>query len=209
MTDRRQVRHTIKQIQRVQTWQLVVLLVLSLFTAATFLRLNNIGMVERRKAVIAADETGDASMVTNRLYDLQRYAASHMNANTGGFYLEHQYKRDVEKIVAEASVVSNPNSNINAQVDAICKSRYSSYSQDWVQCFADELARFPAAPDPASQVNLPNADLYRYSFLSPRWSPDFAGWSLALSAAIALMIVARLLSLAILRLMLKKHYRGI
>lgn len=209
MTDKRQVRHTIKQLQRVQTWQLVVLLVLSLFLSATFLRLNNIGMIERRKAVIAADESGNSTAVTNRLYDLQRYSAAHMNANTGGFYLEHQYERDVEKIVNEASVVTNPNGNINAQVDAICRARHSVYSQYWVQCFAEELAKFPAAPDPASQVTLPNPELYRYSFLSPRWSPDFAGWSVALSGAIALMILARLLSLGILRLMLKKHYRGI
>lgn len=209
MTDKRQVRHTIKQLQRVQTWQLVVLLVLSLFISATFLRLNNIGMDQRRDAVIAADKSGDLTAVTNRLYDLQRYSAAHMNANTGAFYLKYQYERDVEKIVTEASVVTNPNGNINAQVDAICKSRHSSYSQLWVQCFAEELAKFPAAPDPATQVNLPNADLYRYSFISPRWSPDFAGWSVALSGAIALMILVRLLSLAILRMLLKKHYRGI
>lgn len=209
MPDKRQIRRNIKQLQRVQTWQLLVLLVLSAFVAATFLRLNNIGMIQRRDAVLSADKAGDTVAVTDRLYDLQRYAATHMNANTGAFYLEQQYKRDVEKQVTEASVVTNPHGNINAQVDALCRSRFSSYSQAWVQCFAEELGKYPAAPDPASQVTLPSADLYRYSFISPRWSPDFAGWSVVVSLAILVMILARLLSLGILRLMLKKHYRGI
>lgn len=208
MADKRQVRRSIKQLQRVHTWQLLVLLVLAAFLAATFLRLNNIGMIQRRDAVLAADKAGDTTSVTNRLYDLQRYAAAHMNANTGPFYLEHQYKRDVEKKVTEASVTTNPYGNINAEVDSICRSRHSSYSQAWVQCFVEELSKYPATPSPEAAPDLPSSDLYRYSFISPRWSPDFAGWSVALCLAISLMILARLVSLGILRLMLKSHYRG-
>jgi hypothetical protein len=207
--DKRQIRRNMKQLQRVQTWQLLVLLVLLAFVAATFLRLNNIGMVQRRDAVLSADKAADTAGMTDRLYDLQRYAASHMNANTGPFYLDQQYKRDVEKLVTEASVVTNPYGNINAEVDTLCRSRFSSYSQAWVQCFAEELGKYPAAPDPAGQVTLPSADLYRYDFISPRWSPDFAGWSVLVCLVIVVMILARLLSLVILRLMLKKHYRGI
>ena len=209
MADKRQMRRSIKQLQRVHTWQLLVLLVIVAFVAATFLRLNNIGMVQRRDAVLSADKSGDTAAMTNRLYDLQRYAASHMNANTGQFYLEQQYKRDVEKAVTEASVVTNPNSNINVEVDNICRSRFSSYSQAWVQCFVEELSKYPAAPNPENQATLPKADLYRYSFISPRWSPDFAGWSVVVCVAIIVMIIARLLGIAILRLMLKKHYRGV
>ena len=198
-----------KQLQRVQTWQLLVVLVLACFVAATFLRLNNIGMDQRRKAVLAADESGDTTAITNRLYDLQRYSAEHMNANTGTFYLEKQYKRDVEKRVTAASQAMTQYGNVNAEVDRICRSRFTSYSQAWVQCFVDELNKYPASPDPATKVDMPNAALYRYSFLSPRWSPDFAGWSVVLAAVIMLLIVVRLLSLGILRLLLKTRYRGV
>lgn len=209
MPDKRQVRWRMKQLQRVQTWQLLVVLVLACFVAATFLRLNNIGMDQRRKAVLAADESGDTTAITNRLYDLQRYSAEHMNANTGTFYLEKQYKRDVEKRVTAASQAMTQYGNVNAEVDRICRSRFTSYSQAWVQCFVDELNKYPASPDPATKVDMPNAALYRYSFLSPRWSPDFAGWSVVLAAVIALLIVVRLLSLGILRLLLKTRYRGV
>ena len=198
-----------KQLQRVQTWQLLVVLVLAAFVAATFLRLNNIGMIQRRDAVLAADKSGDTTAITSRLYDLQRYSAAHMNASSGTFYLEKQYKREVEKRVTSASQVTNQYGNINAKVDQVCRSRFTSYSQAWVQCFVEELNKYPASPDPASKVAMPSADLYRYSFLSPRWSPDFAGWAVALCGVIALMILARLVSLAILRLLLKTRYRGV
>lgn len=209
MADKRQVRRSIKQLQRIKTWQLLVLLLICAFVAATFLRLNNIGMVQRRDAVLAADKSGELEVMTSRLYDLQRYSAAHMNASTGPFYLEEQYKRDVQKQVAAASVDTNPYGNINATVDALCRSRFSSYSQAWVQCFAEELGKYPAAPNPADKATLPSTDLYRYSFSSPHWSADFAGWSVVACVAIMVMIGARLLSLGILRLMLKKHYRGI
>jgi hypothetical protein len=209
VADRRQVKRSIKQLQRIKTWQLLVLLVICGFVAATFLRLNNIGMVQRRDAVLDADKSGNLEAMTSRLYDLQRYSVAHMNASTGPFYLENQYKRDVQKQVAAASVDTNPYGNINATVDAICKARFSSYSQAWVQCFAEELGKYPAAPNPADKVTLPSTDLYRYSFSSPYWSADFAGWSVAACVAIMVMIGTRLLSLGILRLMLKKHYRGI
>ena len=38
-----------------------------------------------------------------RLFDLQRYSASHMNADSGVIYLEEQYKRDVKNAIAAAS----------------------------------------------------------------------------------------------------------
>lgn len=209
MADKRQIRHSIRQLQQVHTWQLFVLLIIAAFVAATFLRLNNIGMVQRRDAVLASDTSGDNTTTVNRLYDLQRFTASHMNANTGGFYLEDQYKRDVAKSVSRASSDTSPYGNINATVDHLCRSRFSSYSQAWVQCFAEELGKYPPAPDPADTAKLPSTDLYRYNFASPYWSPDFAGWSVLTCGVIALMILIRLISLIVLKMMLKKHYRGI
>lgn len=209
MANKRQLRHSIKRLQQLHTWQLVVLLMIAGFIAATFLRLNNIGMVERRDAVLAADKSGDHEAMLDRLYDLQRYSTSHMNASTGTFYLEEQYKRDVAKIVASASNDNNPYGNINAKVDRLCRSRFSSYSQAWVQCFAEELAKYPPAPNPSDKANLPSTDLYRYTFLSPLWSSDFAGWAVVACGLFALMIVVRLISLIVLQTMLKSQYRGV
>lgn len=166
-------------------------------------------MIQRREAVLEADKRGDIDVTQSRLYDLQRYATEHANASTGQFYLENQYRRDAQKIVEAASDDSNPNGNINAKAEAICKPQYTVWSQAYVQCFTDELAKFPPSEDPTENVALPSVDLYRREYVSPLWSADFAGWSLVVCAVIVLMIIARLISLGILRILLKRHYRGI
>jgi hypothetical protein len=183
------------------------------FVAATFLRLNNIGMSERREAVLAADKaaetTFDSTVTQNRLYDLQRYVAAHMNTETGQFDLDGQYRRDAQKVVDAAKQSSGSGVNINAAAEAVCKPRYTVWSPAYVQCFADELAKYPPSADPVQNVTLPSTELYRYSFSGPLWSPDFAGWSVVICGVIIVMIIARLLSLLVLRMLLKRHYRGI
>jgi len=209
VADNRRVKKGIRQLQRIKTWQLLVLLILISFITATFLRLNNIGMIQRRDAVLAADKTGDTATLESRLYDLQRYSASHMNAASGPFYLEQQYRRDAQKAVDAAKNDSNPNGNVNEKAEAVCRPQYSVWSPAYVQCFTDELSKYPPSPDPAQNVVLPSTLLYRHDYASPLWSPDFAGFSVALGVVILLMILARLIALVVLRLLLKHHYRGI
>ncbi len=209
MSDTRQIKHNIKMLQRVKTWQLLILLVIVGFLAATFLRLNNIGMIQRRDAVLAADKAGDTEAIQSRLYDLQRYASSHMNSDTSVFYLEQQYRRDAQKAVDAASNTDNPNGNINAKAEAVCRPQYTVWSTAYVQCFTDELSKYPPSPDPAQNVTLPSTSLYRYSFVSPLWSPDFAGLSVLVCGIIILLIFTRLISIAVLRILIKRHYRGI
>lgn len=108
MTKRQQRERGLKRLQQVKTWQLVLILVLALFVTATFLRLNNIGMVQRREAVMSADKQGDADILRNRLYDLQRYAAAHMNADTGVIYLQESYNRAWQAIQEAAQKQINP-----------------------------------------------------------------------------------------------------
>jgi len=209
VADKRQVRQTIKQLQRIKTWQLMVVLVLLCFVSATFLRLNNIGMSNRRDAVLAADTAGNTAAMTSRLYDLQRFVSGHLNTATGAFYLEGQYKRDAQKIVDAASSYNDSNGNVNAKAEAVCRPQYTVWSPAYVQCFTDQLALYPPSPDPAQNVKLPSPDLYRYDFIAPLWSADFAGWSVAATLAVGLVIIVRLASLGVLRILLHQHYKGI
>jgi len=209
VADKRQIRKSIHTLERIKTWQLLILLIIVGFIAATFLRLNNIGMMQRREAVLAADKAGDVSVIQSRIYDLQRYSAAHMNADTGVFYLEQQFRRDAQKIVDAASNDTNPNGNINAKADAVCRPQYTVWSQAYVQCFADELAKYPPSPDPVQNVTLPSSSLYRYGFISPLWSPDFAGFSILTCVVILLLIIFRIISLGVLHLLLKRHYHDI
>ena len=206
MTDKKKINKNLRRLQRVKTWQLLIVLLLAGFVAATFLRLNNIGMAQRRDAVLAADETGDNEITQNRLYDLQRYVSAHMNTDMGnGLYLESAYKRDVQTAYEIAAVDTNPNGNIYKKAQEVCAPQFTHWSQAYIQCTTVELAKYPAAGDLVSSANLPRADAYRHVFVSPLWSPDFAGLSVLFFGIVVFMILVRLLGVLILRLLLKKH----
>lgn len=199
-----------RRLRNIKTWQLVVLLIISGFISATFLRLNNIGMIERRAAVMTADNAGDNTILQSRLYDLQRYVSAHMNTSMGkGVYLESSYKRDVQAAYDKASSDSNSNGNIYKKAQEVCAPQFSHWSYAYIQCTTNELAKYPASSGLISSVNLPNADMYLHVFASPVWSPDFAGWSVFVSALILVMIITRFLGSLMLRLLLRHHYKGI
>ncbi len=209
MATQRTVRKTIKNLQRVKTWQLLVLLVLMAFVTATFLRLNNVGMVQRRDAVIAADKQGNDDTTRSRLLDLQHYVSAHMNTDKNDVYLSSQYERDKAALIKQAAAANQSGEVINQKVDAICKPQFSGYNQGYVDCFAREYAKYAPGSDPVSQVKMPDPDRYRFVFAPPLWSPDFAGFSLLACVVIAVLIVVRLLTLLILRLLLKRKYHSI
>jgi hypothetical protein len=209
MADKREVRSLIQRMQRIKTWQLFVILLLMLLISATFLRLNNIGMVERRAAVMSADTTGNQTALENNLYALQRHAATHMNASSGTIYLEESYKRETIRLIDEAKKTSTAAKDVIEKADATCRAQFPGYSQAYVQCNASEQAKYSGSESLQTAVTFPNPELYRHEYSSPLWSPDFAGWSLLASVLITGVIIVRLILLAILRLLLHKHYSSI
>lgn len=168
-------------------------------------------MVQRRDAVEGADKSGNTDEIAQRIYDVQRYAAAHMNADTGVFYLQAQYDRDVKKAVGDASGgVTDVASSPQARADAICNPNLQihGYSLAYQNCMLEELSKEGQVVDPAS-ITMPNPALYRYAFTSPVWSPDFAGFSVLISLLIALTIAIRFIVWAVLKFLLKRHYRQI
>lgn len=213
MADTRNIKRNVRRLQRIKTWQLVLLLLLMGFIAATFLRLNNIGMIQRREAVLKADEGSDTTITQTRLYDLQRYVAAHMNANMGVIYLEGQYKRDTAKIIDDASSsTSYEDAKPFKEAQAVCAPRYANlggYSQAYQQCVLDQLDTHKSSSNLSSEVRLPKPDQYRVSFVSPLWSPDFAGFSVLICIVIGMIIIVRLTALLVLKLVLKIRHRGV
>jgi hypothetical protein len=210
VADKSRIQNGIKGLQRVRTWQLVVLLIIFGFIAATFLRLNNIGMVQRREAVISADTKGDEQVIINRLYDLQRYVADHMNTDLGrGVYLEQSYNRDLQAWQSNSYGDANPNGNIYEKAQQVCAPQFKYYSYAYLQCTTNELAKYPAAANPASETSKPRQEAYIHNFASPIWSPDFAGWSVVVCVVILLLIVVRLVSLGVLQILLRRRYKRI
>lgn len=218
MTDTRKTQATIRRLEQVKTWQLVVLLILAGFVSATFLRLNNIGMIERRDAVLAADKEGDTVILAQRLYDLQRYAAAHMNADTGRVPLDHSYKQAYERELKRFSdeVRQRANNDVVLKVREVCdgRARAGGYGHFWthadpryVACINDEWAKYPVASVANLHFTPPITDPYYQTFLSPAWSSDFAGWSVLVTGVIALTIILRLLVAGVLRAIIWRRSR--
>lgn len=197
-------------MQRVKTWQLVIILILAAIVSATFLRLNNIGMVQRRDAVLNADKEGNAKVLLQRLYELQRYVSTHMNTDLGqGVYLQDSHARAVQDWLKNQYGDANPNGNIYQKAQEVCAPQFSYYTYQYLLCTTNELEKYPAAADPASDTSKPRQEAYIHAINSPLWSADFAGWSVLATAVIAILILIRIISNAILSLMLRRQYKRI
>lgn len=215
MSKREQRKRGLKRLQQVKTWQLLLVLVLVMFVAATFLRLNNIGMIQRREAVLSADKQGDEEVLRNRLYDLQRYAAAHMNADTGIIYLQESYNR-AWKGIQEAAQKHNQTGGENIYLkieNEVCGPLARANGWRWpdaryIACQRNELAKYPEGDKLINQVQPPNKELYRHNFISPVWSPDFAGLAVLICLFILLLIIIRLIGVMILRILLRRHYKS-
>lgn len=197
-------------LPKLRTWQLVIVFVLLAFVSATLLRLNNLGMIERRQAVIEADRSGDAERTRRALAELQRYVSSHMNTDMDkGVYLEESYRRDRAAALEAAAGASNPNSAVYQQASLECRSRFqggtASFRNDYVQCVIERVGSLSAAA--AGSVKLPNPAAYRHVYASPVWSPDLAGLAVAATLLIGLAIIARLVFFTLSRLLLRRYYR--
>lgn len=213
MTDKRERKSQIRRLQKVKTWQLVVLLVMAGFVTATFLRMDNVGMVQRRDAVLAADQAGDDAALTSRLYDLQRYAAGHMNADPGRIALEGKYKRDNEahRAAYEASLGSGQGDIYKAAL-AICEPQAREGNWHWTDmrltnCIMQELSKTPDGSIIAKEYKALPPEPYYHTFVSPLWLPSWSGWSVVVCGLIILVIIGRLVMIGILKLLLKWQYR--
>lgn len=214
LTDKARYRRTLRAVQLLKTWQLVILLLLGILLSATLLRLNNLGMVERRSAVVAADEKGDQAVLRESIVELQRYVSRHMNTNLeNGFYLSKTYERDRDAALTAAGSTTNPSSAIYQQASVECRSRFQggreSFRNDYVQCVIEKVASLSPQASAEASLNLPKPEAYKVNFASPAWTPDLAGLSVAFCALITLVIIGRLVLLGVLRSLLRKHYRSI
>jgi hypothetical protein len=209
-----QYRRALSAVHRLKNWQLIIILLLGVLLSASLLRLNNLGMVERRSAVIAADESGDPQRLQASVVELQNYISHHMNTSLdNGFYLTKSYERDRDVALQNAGSATNPNSAVYQQASVECRSRVpggrESFRNDYVTCVIERVASLSPQTNAEQSLNLPKPEAYKINFASPVWSPDLAGLSVAFCILVTLVIFGRLVLLLILRLLLRQHYRSI
>lgn len=208
---KKSIQREIRRVKRLRTWQLLALLVLAGFVTAILLRLDNVGMIQRREAVIAADRAGDRELLERNVRELRRYVFSHMNASTR-LYLTYQRERDAREILEAAAnnmALDNPHGNIHRIVADICDplaQRFGwGYSQPYFDCIARELANFPAMDDSIPTIEMPRRELYRISYVSPRWTLGPTGIMVLVCVVLVVMILVRAIRLIVLQVMLSKY----
>lgn len=214
LNDKSTYNRWLHRARLLKTWQMIILLLIGLIISSTLLRLNNLGMVERRSAVIIADEKGDEAELRKAITELQRYTTSHMNTNLeNGFFLSKSYERDRDEALAAAGSANNPNSSVYQQASIDCRSRFQggreSFRNDYVQCVVERVSALSPQTNAETALNLPKADAYRVNFSSPVWSPDLAGLATAFCVLVTAVVIGRLLLILWLRFLVRRHYRSI
>lgn len=190
LIDKRYFHHIWTRVRPIKTWYLFAIFLVFAATSVMALRSNYSAMAELRDAVYEADQNGTG--VEKSLQDLRAYVSGHMNTDldTGnGIYPPIQLKHTYERLVrAEQERVSEANARIYTDAQKHCETvdPNSILGRSRVPC----IEQYIKSQGTVTARSIPDA-LYKFDFVSPRWSPDLAGWGLVLSALLLLLTAAR------------------
>ncbi len=211
------IKLRLKNLFRVRTWKLLLILLPLMFLTATLLRYEHIEMVRLKEAVLEADENGNDEEIAENLGALKKYTFSHVVVNvisengmervvfgTGPFYLENQYTRKAKDELAKAeesmgSADDNPNGNVFKKAAAVCdelgRQNGWNYNTAYFDCIFAELEKYPVMDEieDYQQAMLPSTSLYRHDYASPLWAPTWSGWAILLCLILGVVIFIRLL----------------
>ncbi len=167
-------------------WYLLALASVFGIISVIALRQNNLTMVQLRDQVFQADkQNGD---VEGALRTLREFVYSHMNTDLSsgtGVKPPIQLKYTYDRLVtAEHNRVAKINGDLYKEAQRYCEATvpFGLLRLTTVPCAQKYLKEHPGA----KEQTIPDA-LYKFDFVSPTWTPDLAGLSLA--AAILLLIL--------------------
>lgn len=171
-------------------------LLATLVMAAVFIfayRQNNLTALRLRDQVLEADrQDGDVESALRRL---RQFTYQHMNAEltggSGGAYPPIQLKYRYERLVAAEQRRASAGTDLYRQAQQYCEqtepqSFYGAGRLPCIQNYLDSRGQPQNQPRPIPDY------LYKFSFASPAWSPDLAGYSLLAAVAMGLLFLARL-----------------
>jgi len=188
------------------TWIMTMALMILMVVTAYALRTNNLGMLQLRNAVIAADKSGDRAVLVKATSELQKYVSMHMNTYMGesGIALQHSYDQDVAKAVEESVARQQLDIplDIYAQYDAQCRSQLAAGEWHYVNCISSHID-YTGKNFDFSAPKLPAKELYYVNFTPPRVSMDFAGIMVMICILLLLVIVFRVVFNLSLRLAIR------
>lgn len=188
--NKRHLHHVWRRFQLVPAWYFLLAAVICGTLSVVALRNNNLHMLRLRDAVYQADEKD--GNVEAALRQLRAYVYNHMNTNlnsgNNAIYPPIQLKHRYERLIAtEKKRVSDANTKIYNDAQIICERQFPQgfFGAGRIPCIEQYVAnrgvKEQAIPD----------SLYKFDFVSPRWSPDVAGWSLLLMGLLVLAAAVR------------------
>lgn len=136
-------------------------------------------MVKLRSAVYQADEQGGD--VEKALRELRQYVYGHMNTSlASGSNAVHppiQLKYTYERLQAsQQKAMGQNNSALYGEAQKECDTEgQTATAQETINCIQDYTAARGL-----QLADIPDG-LYKFDFVSAKWSPDLAGWSLVIT----------------------------
>lgn len=194
--NKRRLHHVWTRLRLIKPWYFLIMAVVSTVVCVFALRANNQHMVKLRNAVYSADKNN--TDVEGTLKQLQAYVTAHMNTNlnsgTGSVYPPIQLKYTYDRLLqAQQSQLAQTNTQLYTEAQHYCEQQnpvdFSGHNR--VPCIEQYVSS--RTPDAVQLPTIPPA-LYQFSFATPSWSPDLAGWSLVVAALSGLLFVITLLA---------------
>lgn len=190
--------------RRIKPWYFMILALISGLLTVGALRANNLKMIELRQAVYEADERN--GNVEKALRELREHVYGHMNTNlSAGPNAVHppiQLKFTYERLLqARQKQASSSNSQIYTDAQKECERTIPNGVSGGVRLGC--IQAYIKQRSPADVETVPK-NLYQFDFVSPRWSPDLAGWSLAVTVLSVVMAVGVWLWQNVLRHLLRR-----
>ncbi len=188
--NKRRLHHYYTKIRPIKARYLLLLALVFLGLSVYGLRQNNLRMLELRNEVVTADRQN--GNVEGALRNLREYVYSHMNTDLSGgpsaINPPIQLKARYERLVAEREkTAGQTNEEVKRQGEAVCAAQYpgEGYNSPRVAC----VQRY--VQENASEAGDIPQDLYKFDFVNPRWTPDFAGITLVFGVFFSLLFLAR------------------
>lgn len=191
--NKRKLHHLWTKLRWIQPWYFLILALVSGIICIFALRANNEHMAVLRDAVYAADKNNTDMQAPLR--ELQAYVTTHMNTDLSGgnsnIYPPIQLKYTYDRLTqaAAADRLKQSNSSLYNEAQHYCEAQNSvDFSgRNRVPCIEQYVQSHGGVQSPEAP-KIPDS-LYKFAFVSPRWSPDLAGWSMLVSLLSALAFV--------------------
>jgi len=202
--NKRKLHHALTLLHKIHYSVLLGFCIMFAVIAVLALRSNNQEMVKLRSAVFTADK--ENKDIEGALKTLRIYVFAHMNTNLSSgtnavkppIQLKYHYERLQAAAKAEYDAASAAMVN---SAEATCIAQYPTnvYSQARLNCAKDY------ATSHAVILKTIPEDQYKFDFVSPPYTPDLAGLSMAAAAIFLLLFIIRFASELAIRRELKSR----